>query len=78
MDSMKSIADNNKKLFLSLSNFLPSESKSFIIDIEFCDKSLVINWQFFKKDLSCIMEIGAVKQDVGGCFNLLTTTTNGF
>ena len=75
---MKSIADNNKKLFLSLSNFLPSESKSFIIDIEFCDKALVINWQFFKKDLSCIMEIGAVKQDVGGCFNLLTTTTNGF
>lgn len=77
MDSIKSIVDNNKKLFLSLSNFIPSESKSFIIDTEFCDKVLVINWQFFKKDLSCIMEIGAVKEEVGGCFNPLTTTTNG-
>ena len=78
MDSIKSIVDNNKKLFLSLSNFIPSESKSFIIDTEFCDKVLVINWQFFKKDLSRIMEIGAVKEEVSGCFNLPTTTTNEF
>lgn len=33
---------------------------------------------FFKKGLSCTMEIGAVKEERSGCFDLLTTTTNGF
>ena len=33
---------------------------------------------FFKKCLSCTMEVGAVKEERSGCFDLLTTTTNGF
>lgn len=49
MDSVKSIEDNNKDLFLSFSNFLLPESISFVIDTSFYSKILEYCWFFQKR-----------------------------